>query len=167
MQEDATTHAEDSLAVGSEDSLAAGSEDSLAAEGPAFPFAVKVLATLFMGALVFWGLRASGQILAAEWSATGLGVLVTGVAVVLLCYYWILRSRTAVDHQGLRQTWMWRKQVDFADVTQVKLIAVPHLEWLVAPRLVLRTRGGGMQVFHAADLRVLRGALVRTSTERV
>ncbi len=37
-----------------------------------------------------------------------------------------------------RADWLWRKRVNIADITQVKLISVPGLSWLVVPRLVVR-----------------------------
>jgi hypothetical protein len=77
------------------------------------------------------------------------------LASVLLCYGWILRSRTSISAAGIRQTWVTDKQVALADITQVKLIYFRRLAWLIAPRLVIRTRMPGTTVFHAADPRVL------------
>lgn len=126
------------------------------AEGAAFPVLIKLLATVLMAALVVWGLRVAQDMAATAWTWGAIGFMLAAGVVSLLCYYWILCSRTSIDAQVLRQTWMWPKQVRLADITQAKFIYVPYLSWLIAPRLVVRARGGGMYVFHAADLRVLQ-----------
>lgn len=130
--------------------------DNAVAEGAAFPWLVKLLATGLMAALLFWGLRAAGQVTAAAWSFSAIAFMVAALLVIALCYYWILRSRTRIDATSIQQSWLWPKQVALADVTQAKFIYVPYLSWLIAPRLVVRARGRGMFVFHAADQRVLQ-----------
>lgn len=132
-----------------------GSVDE-AAEGAAFPFPVKVLASLLVGALLFWGVRASDQIVGTGWSIRAVLFMAVTLAVIGLCYYWILRSRTAIDASSIRQSWLWPKEVALADITQIKFIYVPYMRWLIAPRLIVRARGRGLFVFHAADDKVLQ-----------
>lgn len=127
-----------------------------AVEGAAFPLMVKLLASALMAALVFWGLRVAAEIIATTWSLGPALILVTAFGLVGLCYYWILNSRTAIDDTHIRQTWMWNKEVALADVAHIKFIFVPYLGWLIAPRMVIRARGRGLLVFHAADPEVLR-----------
>ncbi len=127
-----------------------------AVEGAAFPRAVKMLASLLIAALVFWGVQAFGQMRGAGWSSAAAGFMGVTLCVIGLCYYWILRSRTAIDEGSIRQSWLWPKQVALADISQAKFIYVPYLQWLIAPRLIVRARGRGLFVFHAADPRVLQ-----------
>lgn len=127
-----------------------------AVEGAAFPRAVKMLASLLMASLVFWGVRAFDQITGAGWSTAAAGFMGVTLCVIGLCYYWILRSRTAIDADSIRQSWLWPKQVALADISQAKFIYVPYLQWLIAPRLMVRARGRGLFVFHAADPQVLQ-----------
>ena len=129
-------------------------------EGPAFPPLVKLLAGLLLAALAFWGWRAADRLAAADWTWPGALLLAAAIACIVLAYYWMVRSRTTVSATHIRQSWIWPKQVALDDIAQAKLIAVPRLEWLFAPRLVVRVRGQGVQVFHAADAAVLR-AFVR------
>ena len=140
------------------------------AEGAAFPLPVKALASLLVAALLFWGIRAADQIVGVGWSAGAVAFMAITLCVIGLCYYWIMCSRTAIDATSIRQTWLWPKRVALADITQAKLIYVPYLRWLIAPRLIVRARGLGMFVFHAADDKVLRkfvnlslGAIADTS----
>ncbi len=131
-------------------------EDSESANGAAFPRPVKVLASLLVAALVFWGIRAADQIAGAGWSTSAALFMAVTLGVIALCYYWILHSRTSIDATTIRQTWLWPKEVALADITQAKFIFVPYMGWLIAPRLIVRARGRGLFVFHAADEKVLQ-----------
>lgn len=126
------------------------------AEGAAFPLAVKMLASLLIAALTFWGVQAFDQMTGAGWSTAAAVFMSVTLCVIGLCYYWILRSRTAIDADSIRQSWLWPKQVALADITQAKFFYVPYLQWLIAPRLMVRARGRGLFVFHAADPQVLQ-----------
>jgi hypothetical protein len=46
--------------------------------------------------------------------------------------------------------------VPLAEITQAKFFSVPHLEWLIMPRLAIRARGRGFFVFYTGDRRVLQ-----------
>ena len=131
-----------------------------AIEGPAFTRSAKVLATALMLALMGWGLRSAGLIASRPWSIPAVLAMTIAIAAMVLCYGWILRSRTCIDPTHLHQTWFAPKRVALAEITRLKLIYVPGLAWLIAPRLVVRTRQPGSTVFHAGDPRVLE-ALVR------
>lgn len=132
----------------------------LAAEGPAFPILVKVLASLLMAALVYWGLRTAGELAAVAWTGGALTFLALALVMIAVCYYWILRSRTCITETHIRQTWAWRKEVALADVAHIKMVFVPYLDWLIAPRVAVRVRGRGMVVFHASDRRLLQAFAV-------
>lgn len=126
------------------------------AQGPAFPLSVRLLATAMVAALLYWGLRSMDALAATEWRPASLVLIGAAVFMVLWCLSWIWRSRTGVDATGIEQSWIWRKHVRWADIAQARLIGVPGLEWLIAPRLVVRPRGGGLLIFHSADRRVLQ-----------
>ncbi len=127
------------------------------ASGPSFPIFVKVLATAWMLGLLLFGVLAltgpsqapAKALTSAEW-----GFLVAVGMVIASGYWGILTSRTSIGDQYIEQTWLWRKKVNIAEISQVKLISVRGLEWLMAPRLVVRT-GFGLTTFHAADPTVL------------
>ena len=130
--------------------------ESPVVEGAAFPLLVKVLASALMAALVVRGARVANEVAATAWSPGAAVVLLTALGLVGLCYYWILRSRTSISPTHIRQTWMWNKEVAMEDVAHIKFVCVPYLSWLIAPRMVIRARGRGVLVFHAADARVLQ-----------
>lgn len=126
------------------------------AEGPAFPVVVRCLVT----ALTLWvfaaGWRVVDQPVIREASGAAKGLVVAGLGVLLIVTFWVWRSRTTVTPTEIRQTWIWSKRVAWTDVSHAKMIYVPYLAWLVAPRLIVRSGAAGMvTVFHAADHEVL------------
>lgn len=142
------------------DTAASNLPPGMAAEGAAFPLLVKVMASLLMAALVYWGLRTAGDLAAVAWTGGAVAFLSVALVMIAVCFYWILRSRTTISETHIRQTWIWRKEVALADVAHIKMIFVPYLDWLIAPRVVVRVRGRGMVVFHAADRRLLQAFAV-------
>lgn len=126
------------------------------AEGPAFPPLIKLLLTLFTLSVFVAGAIAADQPMLrhAAWEVKGL--IVAGLAMLLVFNYWVFKSRIRVDSASIHQTWIWNKHVNWSDVTQAKMIYVPFFAWIIAPRLVVRTRGGLATLFHAADAQVLQ-----------
>ncbi len=125
------------------------------AEGPAFPLAVRLLATVMVAGMAWWGLRIREELGAAGCNLTAVAIVGGSAVLVLWCLGWMWRSRTRVDAQGIHQTWIWDKHVRWDQVAQARLVGVPYLQWLITPRLVVRPRGGGVLTFHSADPRVL------------
>ena len=124
-------------------------------EGPAFPLLVKIMATVLMLAMVYWGVGAEQQIIWREFSS-GAAVLFGGALLItIVAYVWILKSRTSIDAQAIEQTWIWKRRILLADITQAKFIYVPYLSWLIAPRLIVRA-GPGVSVFYSASPQVQR-----------
>ena len=127
----------------------------LEVEGPAFTVLIKLLASVLVGALIVWGGRASRVM---DWQAFSLSaglVWAAALAIVLVVYYWLLRSRTSIKNGVIEQTWVWKKSVSVADIRQAKFIYLPALSWLIAPRLIVRT-GPVMTVFYTAHPAVQR-----------
>ena len=128
---------------------------TLLAEGPAFPLLVKGMATCMMLAMVYWGVGAVGQIVWHEVS-TGAALLYgSALLISLVVYVWILKSRTSISTEAIEQTWLWNKRVNIADIRQAKFIYVPYLNWLIAPRLIVRA-GPSVSVFYTANPEVQR-----------
>lgn len=119
------------------------------ASGPAFSITFKVLASILVFVLVaafvqnWLAARASG--------AAGGGWFLGGVLLLVYTWWHILRSVTRIDEQALYQSWVWDKQMDLRELAYGKLIRVRGLEWLIAPRLYVRTLMGKFTVFYAAS----------------
>lgn len=124
-------------------------------EGPSFHLGHKVLATLMVLALLVFGAQAARQPGMASLDLGIKALLLTGFGVVLAAWWSILKSRTRIDGRCIRQSWLWPKEVKLAEITQLKLVHVQGLSWLIAPRLIVSTSGIGRTVFPAADPAVL------------
>ena len=120
------------------------------AEGPAFPLLIKIVATLFVAAIVWSGLPAIQQMQWSEFTDTAALVWGCAAAVTGLIYFWMLKSRTSIRDGVIEQTWIWNKRIAIDQIRQAKFIYVPRLTWLIAPRLVVRS-GVTATVFYAAD----------------
>jgi hypothetical protein len=136
-------------------------------EGPAFPVTTKILAGLLMALLVYWSLRwaLAADLLQSARAPHALPqyVMVFGaLALLFYVYYWMLISRTRMNEHTIVQTWFIEKRVPLAGITQARLVCIPHLEWLVAPRIVVRVQGKGSYVLYAAN-RQLWAAFARLS----
>ena len=124
-------------------------------EGPAFSWAARLVALFAVVAVVWQAHSAWNQ--TGEWPE-GLSLTLFGLGGLGLLYGLghIWRTRTQVDETHIRQTGWSHQEVEIARLTQVKLIYIPYLSWLVSPRLVVRAGGLRSWVFHAADRAVLQ-----------
>jgi len=121
-----------------------------AVEGQAFSLPFKLLATVIVGGCAFW--------LAQLWSVGalgsartgGLGWFLAGIALMGWTWFHIMTSRTRIDRQGLHQRWIWDKHMALDDLAFGRLIRVRGLDWLIAPRIYVRTLVGKFAVFYAA-----------------
>lgn len=126
-----------------------------ALEGASFSPLLKGLATVMVVTLVAGTWRALTLGAWQQLDGQSLGVIGFLALLILAGYWGILTSRTRIDGIGIRQTWLWEKRVKLAEITQLKLIHVHGLSWLIAPRLVVRTQGIGVTTFHVADPKLL------------
>lgn len=124
-------------------------------EGPSFSVSAKLLATAGVGGLLTMAWSARMQLDALLLPSDLLWLAVLAALVVGWQYLHILFSTTRISSETLSQGWHWRSSVLLRDIAQVKLLRFRHLDALVSPRLVVRTRGVGNITFHAADPAVL------------
>ncbi len=124
-------------------------------EGPAFTRVARALATLAVLAVAYQAHVAwqhfdepPDRVSLTLWGLGALGLLYG------LAHIWV--TRTQVDATHIRQKGLTASEVEIARLTQVKLIYIPYLTWVIAPRLVVRAGGLRTWVFHAADRAVLQ-----------
>ena len=119
-------------------------------EAAAFSPMFKLLATAIVGGCAAWltQLLTSGVLGTAR--TTGVVWFAAGLAMMGWTWWHILRSRTRISSDGLYQSWIWDKQMPLDDLAYGKLIRVHGLDWLIAPRLYVRTLMGKFMVFYGA-----------------
>jgi len=126
-------------------------------EGPSFPVFLKLVASAMVALLLVAGVQAAREVTWAPLGWRGLLVLLIVLLVIASGLWAVLVGRTRVDERSVRQRGLRTREVQLADITQVKLIHVRGLEWLLVPRLVVRARGlGGFTTFQSADPQVLK-----------
>jgi hypothetical protein len=99
--------------------------------------------------------------------AYGRNAAVWGAAAWVMMFWtvWnIQRSRTRLNTLGLQQTWIWNKHMAMADLAYAHLIRVRALDWLIAPRLYVRSLSGRFTVIYCADADMLED-MARLSRE--
>lgn len=122
-----------------------------ALRGPAFSLPFKVLATLLVFGSLAWLLRLMERGLLGSQLSVNVAWFLAALAMMLWTWWAIVRSTTGVDDRQIHQTWVCDKRMELADLATAKLMRVRGLEWLVAPRLYVRTLVGKMAIFYAAD----------------
>ena len=136
-------------------------------ESPAFPRLPRWLAVALIALLVLAALRASPQLLNASWTTSSLLLMLGAGLTIAWLGYWIVFSRTRLEGQSLVQTWLWTKCTRVDEVAQLKLVFMPGLVWLVAPRLLVRQRSGAVLWFQAADVRLLQAFAERVARQQL
>ncbi len=112
--------------------------------GPSYSPWFKLLASVVSLGLAGYGVSIALRfpLLQFGWSVQLL--LLVAALMLGLSYYWFLRAQTTVDEKGIRQTWLYTKQVAWADVRSVKMLGIPYAGWIFPPRLVVRTSNSFM-----------------------
>lgn len=129
---------------------------------PAFSLPFRVFATLLVWGGTAWAaqLWLSGALTPPGSDAvTAVGWPVAALALMLYTWWHLMTSRTTLSADALHQSWIWDKHMELRDLAYVKLIRVPGLDWLIAPRVYARTLLGKFAVFYASDPRMLKESI--------
>jgi hypothetical protein len=124
-------------------------------QGPAYSRTFRLLATLLVFGACAW--------LAMLWYAgklqlsSSLGLwFLAAAAMMLYTWFCIVSGVTTLDEAQLQQTWMWSRKMELRELAYARVIRIRGLEWLIAPRIYLRTLTGKFAVFYAADAAMVR-----------
>ncbi|MBC7578360.1 MAG: hypothetical protein H7312_13525 [Tardiphaga sp.] len=118
--------------------------------GPAYGGGFKLVATLLTVVLLGYGVSIALRFPLLSFGIGVKALLLGAAAMLLVSYYWFLRSRTTVDATGIRQSWVIDKRVDWREVRGAKMIGIPYLGWLFPPRMVVRT-GNSFTTFNGGS----------------
>jgi hypothetical protein len=125
-----------------------------AVSGPAYGGGFKLVATLMTVLLLGYGLSIALRYPLLSFGFGVRALLLGAAAMLLVSYYWFLRSRTTIDASGIRQSWVIDKRVDWRDMRGAKMIGIPYAGWLFPPRMVVRT-GNSFTTFNGGSREVL------------
>lgn len=125
-----------------------------AVTGPSYNLWFKIVATIVSLGLGGYGVSVAMRFPLLQFTLA-VQLLLLGAAVMLaVSYYWFLQARTTVDEKGIRQTWMYTRQVAWSDVRGVKMLGIPYASWIFPPRLVVRT-GNAFMTFNGGTQELL------------
>ncbi len=122
--------------------------------GPAYSRWFKATATVVSIGLLVYGVDVA---LRFPLMAYGFGVkllLLASALMLVVSYYWFLRSTLTINGRGITQTWLYNRDVEWRDVRSAKMIGIPYAGWLFPPRLVVRT-GNSFMTFNGGSQDVL------------
>lgn len=118
--------------------------------GPAYSVWFKLLATVITAVLVGYGINVAQRFPLLQYGMEVKLVMFFAALMLGLSYYWFLRSTITIDENGITQTWMYNRKVDWQDVRGAKMIGIPYLHGIFPPRLVVRT-GNSFTTFNAGS----------------
>lgn len=126
-----------------------------AVSGPAFSLAFKFLITVVVAGCAAWGVRLWLQGKLGQGFNTGAAWFAAALAMMAWTWWASMRSITSIGRDELRQSWVWTKKMPVGELAYARLVRVRGLEWLIAPRLYVRTLVGKFTVFYVADKRLV------------
>lgn len=122
--------------------------------GPAYSPLFKVLATVVTAVLAAYALHITLSFPLLQYGF-GVRMLLLGAALMLgISYYWFLRSTVTVDENGITQTWMYNRKVEWRDIRSAKMLGIPFLSAIFPPRLIVRT-GNSFTTFNGGSQALL------------
>ena len=125
-----------------------------AVSGPSYGPGFKGVATVLTVTLLVYGASIAWRFPLLSF---GIGVkllLASSVIMLAVSYYWFLKARTTIDATGIRQTWVYDKQVAWSEIRGCKMLGIPYRSWLFPPRMVVRT-GNSFTTFNGGSQDVL------------
>ncbi len=125
-----------------------------AIEGPAFPPGFRNIATALVALVLAAGAKALLSLPDATIAAIdGRVKILVACAVLLVLYttYWFHASRIRIDETGMTQTWLFNKRIVWVDVVSSRMIAIPGVEFIFPPRLVVSSGFGRFKAFNGGN----------------
>lgn len=122
--------------------------------GPSYNLWFKLMATVVSVGLGAYAVSVTMRYPLLQYGLAVKLLLVGAALMLVVSYYWFLRSTITIDDKGITQTWLYNRQVEWRDVRSAKMIGIPYAGWLFPPRLVVRT-GVAFSTFNGGSQEVL------------
>lgn len=118
--------------------------------GPAYTRGFRAIATAILLAVIAMAMRAWLNLGPSEQQNQTFSMLTLGLAVLAGSYWFLVRSQTVIDAQGLRQSGLMDKKVDWNEIMVARMGGF----W-ISRRLVVRTTRGRFRAFYGGTPQLL------------
>ena len=122
--------------------------------GPSYNLWFKLMATIVSVGLGAYAVSVTMRYPLLEYGLAVKLLLLGAALMLVVSYFWFLRSTITIDDKGITQTWLYNRHVEWRDVRSAKMIGIPYAGWLFPPRLVVRT-GVAFSTFNGGSQEVL------------
>ena len=119
-------------------------------KGHAFSAVFRIFATALVMGLLIWGLKLAMEIEQQELDRNVLSWGIAGLMLMLSTWWILISSQVTVSATEITQTWFWKKSAPLNAIGYAKFMRFKGWEWLIAPRLYVRTGPGPFKTFYAA-----------------
>lgn len=129
----------------------------LARKSRAYSLVFRLLSALLLVMCGVWGI-ALGFTHPNGFAVYGRGlvwIILAWLAMLWMGWH-IWHSRTWFSVQGIHQSWIaGDRHVSWQELASVKLVRISGLDWLIAPRLFVRSLSGRLASFYTADAQMI------------
>jgi hypothetical protein len=122
--------------------------------GPAYNPCFQFIATIVTIGLVIYGTAIALRFPLMEYGIGIRAVLVGAAVMLIVSLYWFLRASVTIDDDGITQTGLLNRHVEWRDVRSARMLGIPYTTWLFPPRLVVRT-GNSFSTFNGGTRELL------------
>jgi hypothetical protein len=122
--------------------------------GPAYNPRFQFIATIVTIGLVIHGTAIALRFPLMEYGIGIRAVLVGAAVMLIVSLYWFLRASVTIDDDGITQTGLVNRHVEWRDVRSARMFGIPYTTWLFPPRLVVRT-GNSFSTFNGGTRELL------------
>ena len=120
----------------------------LPVSGPSFGWTVRLLTGAFLSWIALLMAQAPVREGYARLDTWVQLAMITCVVIMLAGYWYLFTGKTTLTADGISQSWLWRKQMQWSEVKSARFMGLPYLAWLIPPRLLLTSERGRRVLFN-------------------
>ena len=124
--------------------------------GPSFTWLIKMAASALLAWLAALAWHPQARAGYEQMSLAGQLMMIACLFVVLACYVFVMVGKTTLDAQGIRQSWVWPKRMQWSETVSARFIGMPFVTWLFPPRLMLKKANGSYTIFNGGTAELHR-----------
>ncbi len=124
--------------------------------GASFTWTIKLAASALLSWLAVLAWHPQVRTGYEGMSLAGQLMMIGCLILLLACYVFVMVGKTTLDAQGIRQSWLWPKRMQWSEAMSARFIGMPFLTWLFPPRLMLKKANGSYTIFNGGTAELHR-----------